>query len=273
MALAQRQGELRARVLTALVIGIPAIAAIQFLPTPAVALLLSVVLIAAVREFARLIYRGHGEIYSVSISVLVIVITSWTAQRPSLTAAVQAIGVVWWLVAALWIHLEVANDEQSLFKAVAGVLAFVPAGIAVFAVHGLGEGWLLTLLFIVWAADIGAYFIGKRFGVKKLAPSISPAKTWAGVVGGMLGGGLVSVAVALMRDMDIGTGVAFLGVGLLTVAASILGDLFESFLKRRAQCKDSGSLLPGHGGVLDRVDSLLAAAPVFGLGMWLLYPA
>jgi phosphatidate cytidylyltransferase len=126
---------------------------------------------------------------------------------------------------------------------------------------------LLYLLSLVWVADIGAYFSGRRFGRNKLAPAISPGKTREGLIGGLLANLLWMLVVYWISQ---GWGIAllpFLLVGVATSLISVVGDLFESVLKREAGVKDSGSLLPGHGGVLDRVDSLIAATPVYVSGL------
>jgi phosphatidate cytidylyltransferase len=137
--------------------------------------------------------------------------------------------------------------------------------------HFNNGGWLLMyLLTLVWVADIGAYFSGKRFGRNKLAPGISPGKTREGVAGGLA---LNAFWITLVFYLSGGWGmdyVSFLLLGLVTSGISVVGDLYESVLKREAGMKDSGKILPGHGGVLDRIDSVIAAAPVFMSGLfWL----
>ena len=122
---------------------------------------------------------------------------------------------------------------------------------------------LLTLFLIVWLADIAAYFIGTWFGKHKLAPSISPKKTIEGAVGSLV---VVGIVIGLIFHS-----VLWVVLALITVIAAIIGDLFESFMKRSAGVKDSGKLLPGHGGLLDRIDSLIFAAPVFTLGLLVLH--
>jgi len=121
---------------------------------------------------------------------------------------------------------------------------------------------LLWLLFVVWATDIAAYFVGRGIGGPRLAPGISPGKTWAGLAGGMLGAAVVGGAVAAASGGPAGLAVM---VALVLAVVAQAGDLFESFLKRRAGLKDSGTLIPGHGGVLDRLDGLLFAAPAYAL--------
>jgi len=130
--------------------------------------------------------------------------------------------------------------------------------------------WTLLALVIVWVADIGAYFSGRSFGKRKLAPQISPGKTWAGAYGALVSGVLVTTLGGWLLDVR---GAQLLALGLLaaiTVGASIVGDLLESLMKRHAQVKDSGTMIPGHGGLMDRLDSVFAALPVFAAGLLLL---
>jgi phosphatidate cytidylyltransferase len=117
-------------------------------------------------------------------------------------------------------------------------------------------------------ADSGAYFAGRAFGRHKLAPKVSPAKTLEGLAGGLLLTSALSIGVACSLKLSVGAWCGFVGLSMLTVLASVHGDLVESMLKRRAGIKDSGTILPGHGGVLDRIDSLLSATPIFALGFW-----
>jgi phosphatidate cytidylyltransferase len=158
-------------------------------------------------------------------------------------------------------------------RALAGDLILVPAWGALVALHGQephGPAWVLFLAALVWLADIGAFFAGRRWGRRKLAVRVSPGKSWEGVAGGVLAAlAGAAVAVVLAGEPLHQVPILFVLV-VVTVAASVLGDLTESLFKREAGLKDSGGLLPGHGGVLDRIDSLLAAAPVFVLGLvWL----
>ncbi|MFI0474347.1 phosphatidate cytidylyltransferase [Halomonas sp. HMF6819] len=128
-----------------------------------------------------------------------------------------------------------------------------------------GGVWLLFVLLLVWSADIGAYFAGRRFGKRKLAPRVSPAKSWEGVYGALVATFLLAVGFAFWQPMGVAGGVTLVAITALVTLVSVLGDLFESMLKRFRDIKDSSNLLPGHGGVLDRVDSLTAAIPVFAL--------
>ena len=150
-----------------------------------------------------------------------------------------------------------------------GLILLIPAWSGLVDLHKASPWWLMYLFALVWGADTGAYFAGRALGKNKLAPAVSPGKTIEGMVGGLVLTMGIMVAVGIYRELPGLRFVAFAGLSLLTVLASVLGDLVESMVKRHAGVKDSGSIFPGHGGALDRIDSLTAAAPVFALGWWL----
>ncbi len=187
--------------------------------------------------------------------------------------AVLGVAAVWWLV-ALWCVTTFPASAKWWgsvgVRALIGWLVLLPAWFACIYLRGLAHGeWLiLSMLVLVAAADIGAYFSGTYFGRNKLAPAVSPAKSWEGVCGGLLSSVLVTVLVWWFGWRQLSLRV-LLAIAVATVLASILGDLVESMVKRNRGVKDSGKLLPGHGGVLDRFDSISAAAPVFALGLLL----
>jgi phosphatidate cytidylyltransferase len=199
---------------------------------------------------------------------------------PALTVLMAAATVTWLLIAAL--VLRGARRGARLAHPVSTLLAFFLLGSAWFAAMRLidvGFDQLLSVLAIVWLADIAAYFAGRRWGRRKLAPAISPGKTWAGVAGAVLA--VLAAALLLARllpDLPLFSTLllqrmlpaAALAVLAALVALSIAGDLFESLLKRQVGAKDSSHLLPGHGGVLDRVDASLAVLPAATLiDLWL----
>ncbi|MGB5258258.1 MAG: phosphatidate cytidylyltransferase [Woeseiaceae bacterium] len=173
---------------------------------------------------------------------------------------------VWWFCAFVW-TLFFPTPIPTVVRWAAGALVLVPLFVALIALYRKGPEVLLLALLIVWAADIGAFFAGKLFGRVKLAPRISPGKTWEGVFGGLLLVALLAVAAAQWTSSPFAVLVPFC---LAVAALSIVGDLTVSMFKRTAGLKDSGKLFPGHGGILDRVDSVAAAAPLFALGIsWL----
>jgi phosphatidate cytidylyltransferase len=173
------------------------------------------------------------------------------------------VATVWWIAALGWVLLWPGVVGFSS-AAIAGFVVLVPAWLALSKLHTYKPQLMLFLLLLVVAADVGAYFAGRRFGRVKLAPRVSPGKTWEGVGGGILGATIIAIIGVVWLDMPFWP---FVGLCVLVVFASIVGDLTESLSKRHAGLKDSGTLLPGHGGVLDRVDSITAAAPVFLLGL------
>lgn len=170
------------------------------------------------------------------------------------------IAVVWWLLVAAWLVFG-----RSVFAggcALAGIMAFIPGWYALMRLFSSPDGaWLFVwLLSIVAAADIGAYFVGKSLGRNKLAPQISPGKTREGFYGGLVCAALAAAVGAVFAGAPA---VIFAVAGLAIAMVSVVGDLAVSLFKRHAGLKDSGRILPGHGGVMDRIDSLVAALPLF----------
>jgi len=193
----------------------------------------------------------------------------WTVQTPHLILMLAA-ACAWWVIAGLWLSLA-PQRHQPLLVLLCGVAVLAPAFAAlarmVASVGGFAPGpqIVLWLVLMVCAADIGAYFAGRRFGSRKLAPRVSPGKTWEGAIGGLVLVCIVACAGAAYFSLPIQLAAAFgVGVGVF----SIIGDLTESMFKRAAALKDSGTILPGHGGLLDRLDSVTAAAPLYALGLF-----
>ena len=183
---------------------------------------------------------------------------------------IWAVTALFWLSAFLTVRrYPLAGITPARWLPFIGPLLLIATTLAIYYLW-LGHPWWLMYLFaLVWVADSGAYFSGKAFGKHKLIPDVSPNKTIEGLVGGLALTVIVIAAVAYYRHLMGWHLVGFVMLSMVTVLASVLGDLFESLLKRQANIKDSGNLLPGHGGVLDRIDSILAAAPIFALGFWL----
>ncbi len=186
-----------------------------------------------------------------------------------------AVGCAWWALALLWVMSYPASAVLWGYKFVRlmmGVLVLVPAATALIYVTGFENGqWLfLYIVSIVIAADTGAYFAGTAFGKRKLAPNVSPGKSWAGFFGGLFSCAVLALIAGSFFTIGNLSFIALLSVTLITALASVLGDLLESMVKRHRGIKDSSQLLPGHGGILDRIDSMTAAAPVFCLLLLLL---
>lgn len=268
-------GALGERVLTAVILAPLVLAAILYLPTPWLALGIGVVFSLGLIEWARLIGLtpsiNQALLVAVNIGLMAWV---WIAHSDNLNRTDIAIGATWWLLLApLWlIRFEFAaapSSRNRWLKAIAATISVVPAWIAAVVLHGSsprGPEWLLFVLLLVWCADTAAYFAGRRFGRTKLAPKISPGKTRAGAYGALIGCAAFATLGGWWLNHEGQTLVALILLSLITVMYSIVGDLFESLLKRHSNVKDSGSLFPGHGGVLDRCDSLFAALPVFTAG-------
>lgn len=274
------------RVLTALLLAPFAIAFIVLLPTPGFALVVALLFLAGWWEWTTLAsLQGAGQRASVMVLSTLAFVLLWQARDTALLSVLAVAGMAWWLLVCLWLrHFAFAaapTRENRALKLVAGMLVIFPAWSSALLIHGgidhdawwppaSGHWWVLLALLIVWAADIGAYFSGRFFGRRKLAPTISPGKTWAGVYGAFIAGAVVAAAGGRLLGVE---GLQLLGLVILsvfTVAASVIGDLLESLLKRHANVKDSGTLFPGHGGLLDRMDSVFAALPVFAVGKLLL---
>jgi len=270
----------RTRLLAALFMTPLAIAAVLFLATPWLVALAAVLFLAGLWEWFRLAEIDdtlHRSVLLVANLALMVAIV-WASRSSTgfsfvLFQVGTVIGVVWWLLAMLWLkHYEFASDHDTharMFKLAAGTLAVIPAWCALALIHGSqpnGHRWLLLALMVIWAADSGAYFAGRHFGKHKLSPRISPNKTVEGFIGGMVASILIALIGAPIAGASIAQLPAVALVVVVTVGFSVVGDLYESLLKRHVGAKDSGDLIPGHGGILDRIDSVLAALPVFALG-------
>lgn len=183
-----------------------------------------------------------------------------------------AASILTWLLSVYWVksYPEYDGWYNPTLKII-GLVLVSAAVTAIFSVWQSSPWWLMYLFLLVWGADSGAYFVGRKLGKKKLAPDVSPNKSLEGLYGGVFTAMLIVVVVEVVYlDLSLAEHALFLILSVITVFSSVLGDLFESMIKRRAGIKDSGRILPGHGGVLDRIDSLLAAAPIFAAGIYVL---
>jgi phosphatidate cytidylyltransferase len=192
---------------------------------------------------------------------------------PGLAPWVLVAALLWWLVAT-WLVLTYPESSEhwssSVCKLVIGLLILLPAwqGLVLIKQWELGNWLILSVMVLVWGADIGAYFSGKAFGKRKLAPKVSPGKSWEGLYGGLVASLLITAVVGIFRSWSFSQFFFCLIGAAIVVLISVVGDLTESMFKRKSGIKDSSNLLPGHGGVLDRIDSLTAAIPVFALLLW-----
>ncbi|MBX3692917.1 MAG: phosphatidate cytidylyltransferase [Luteimonas sp.] len=265
---------MKQRIITALVLTPIAVAIILLLPTPVFAVIVGTTFLLALWEWTRLVgLESMASRVTAVVAGALLLAGLWYADHAAVWPMVIGLGLVWWLVSLAWLrHFSFAaspSPGNRVLKLVVGYLLIVPAWVALMTIHDLeplGHWWALFALALVWAADTFAYFAGSRFGRRKLAPRISPGKTVEGAIGAFVGGALVALTGGWLLG-ERGLGLALLViVALLTLAASIIGDLFESLAKRQANVKDSGALFPGHGGLLDRLDSVFAAMPVFAAG-------
>jgi phosphatidate cytidylyltransferase len=259
---------LRSRIATALLLATLVIVVLIYLPPAVASVLIILAIFAAGWEwggFVRLQSAAARFAYATGI-VLLLIASEVLARDPARLELLLRAAALWWLVAFVWLAIR-AQAGGRVAAGVVGFLVLVPAGLGLEYLVGLqpnGQLLLLYLLVLIAAADVGAFFGGRRFGRRKLAPHVSPGKTWEGFAAGMLAAAGVGAAGTLMFDVPFWP---WLFLCELVALVSVVGDLTESMFKRHVGLKDSGSLLPGHGGVLDRIDSLTAAAPTFLLGL------
>jgi phosphatidate cytidylyltransferase len=262
---------IKKRVATAAVLIAVLLVVVLWLPPVATVVALTLVVLGGAWEwsaFLRVTRLWQRLAYVAVVAVLLPLVWHYSENAQGLKLVLQ-IAVIWWVVALGWVMFAPRLVTSSA-AAIAGILALVPAWLALARLRGdsqAGAEWVLFTLILVQGADIGAFFAGRRFGRRRLAPSVSPGKTWEGVIGGLIASGIVAV----IGSNHFGVSPAqFLPLCLAVIAFSIVGDLTESLLKRFAGLKDSGKLFPGHGGVMDRIDSVTGAAPVLFFGLLLI---
>lgn len=263
-----RYSGLRQRVLTALVL-IAALAVVLFALPPAATLALVVVaILVGGWEWSAFVAPTRPALRAAFVALLALgIAAAWplSGTRSGMLALLVVAGL-WWLLAVFWV-LRGPQRVGAVLAAVAGIASLVPVAVALGRLRlepGQGAWVLLFALLVIMAADVGAYFAGHRFGRIKLAPSVSPGKTWEGVIGGLLFSLIIAAVGARLLGWPVAV-VAPLAVG--AAAFSVVGDLMESLMKRHSGLKDSGHLFPGHGGILDRFDSLTAGVPILTLGL------
>lgn len=269
---------LRTRIITAAIAVPLAVAGIIWLPTAALAVLFGALLAIGAWEWSGLMVLSSKAARGLFVAICgcIFAVCWYPGWRAQIVDLVLPLAVIWWgLAIVLIIRFPRAWDVSTGwpgFGALLGLLTLAASFTALVDLHAWSRGIFLVLfLFVlIWAADTGAYFAGKAWGRTKLAPRVSPGKTREGACGGI---GLALLAAAL-GGWAFGMGgiqwLVFVLLGGVTAAVSIIGDLTISMFKRQAGVKDSGNIFPGHGGVLDRLDSVFAAAPVFVLGLELI---
>ena len=238
------------------------LAALFLLPRAGVAALMALIVGIAGFEWGRLCGLGvrAARLYAGALVLALFVLFGLGISSP-----VFLLGCALWIVAVpVWLWLGVKAEHRAALAAT-GFLVLLPPALAMVV---LAPGEALLVLAVAWIADTAAYFAGRRWGRRKLAPAISPGKTWEGAAGGLIAAAAYAMILSVLPAGAQATRMAaFLGAAALLVMVSIVGDLFESAAKRQAGVKDSGTLLPGHGGMLDRIDSAAAVLPVAALAV------
>ena len=250
---------LKQRVITALVLVVLLIPILFLLPAAFALGTFAVIAALGAWEWSRMsspIAVGHRL-----FPLWILACCAMCLRYPQLQLPICALAAGFWLLMPFWLVWRWKLPYQLGY--LVGTIVLVPTWIAMTRLHGLGPWVLLAALALVWVADISAYFVGRAIGRHQLAPAVSPGKTWEGAAGAVVGCTAYVFALRNFASLHLPVNaVVITFITMLLVAVSIVGDLFESMIKRQAGVKDSSQLLPGHGGVLDRIDSLTAALPV-----------
>ena len=269
---------MRQRILTALFVAPLAIALLLYAPPVATAAIIGGLCLIALWEWTRLSGMRSRPLRGLLVALAALAMFAlWCCTNLAVWWTLIGAGCAWWLVAFVWLRnfsfAASPTREHTALKLVAGALTVLPAWaglMRILVTQDTPHTWALYSLVVIWAADSFAYLAGKRWGRTKLAPGISPGKTWEGVYGALVGCAAIAAAggwLLHVRGMSLLLLVLF---SLIAAAFSVIGDLFESLIKRHAGVKDSGALFPGHGGVCDRLDGVFAAIPIFALSKALL---
>lgn len=262
---------LKQRVLTALILAPLALAGLFGLQGAAFALFTGGVLLVGVWEWVNLAgFESWRTRWCGVVGAALIMLLLWMSDAVHSTWPLW-VGAVGWLANLYWVMHYPERQRQweaPICRLAMGGWVLLPCWVGFITLRDNGVEWLLFILLLVWSADTGAYFAGRAYGQRKLAPRVSPGKSWEGVMGGMVATVVLALVFAIWQGLGVGRSLLLVVITLVVTLSSVLGDLLESMLKRMRGIKDSSSLLPGHGGVLDRIDSLTAAVPVFAL-LWL----
>jgi len=267
---------LATRIATGIVLIAGILAALLLLPTLAFGAIVLLIVLVAASEWAKLIGLANGSRVGFVIAVLAAggAVLWWGAQRGFDPAVELACGAatLFWLAVGVPSVLRNWQPGSLLVRAVSAFVMLEGAFVAIVALQARSPWLALAAMAIVWLADTAAYFAGRSFGRRKLAPQISPGKTWEGVCGALVAVGVYALLLLPLARragyagaFTAGAIIGWIVFAIALAALSVVGDLHESLLKRRAGVKDSGAILPGHGGVLDRTDALLAAMPPVAL--------
>ena len=261
---------LKQRVITGVLLALAVLLGVLLLPSSLFAVISMIVLITLGGwEWANLTGFKHDKPRSIFIGLLLLVAVIsylWTATH----WVFIIVGVLGWAYALTLMYgykRDKGLQDKAWLLPISSLWILIPAWLSLVELHAQTPVLVLYLIFLVAIADSSAYFAGKMMGLTKLAPDLSPGKTIEGFKGGLFGAGIWALLACFYFGYSFGHAIIFILLSLLVAAISVAGDLYESLLKREAGEKDSGTLLPGHGGILDRIDGLLAALPVFTLGL------
>jgi phosphatidate cytidylyltransferase len=264
---------LKQRMITGVLLALAVLLGVLLLPSTLFSVIAMIVLITlAGWEWANLTGFKHDQPRSLFVALLLLISTLiyfWNTGHWLIIIC----GVLWWgyalyLMKGYKKHTRL--QDKSWVLPLSSFFVLIPAWIALIELHHTSPLLVLYLIFLVAIADSAAYFTGKAMGLTKLAPNLSPGKTIEGFKGGLFGATLWALLASLYFGLSLGGSIIFILLSLLVAAMSVAGDLYESLLKREKGEKDSGTILPGHGGILDRIDGLLAALPVFTVGLLLM---
>lgn len=265
---------LKQRIITAAILIPIVIAVIFLLDTVWFSALFAVFVAIGAWEWAGLCKLSKKYQYIYSLITVLILAGLYSASDSDLYNSVILSGVVYWIIAVILVFLYQKQrnllPKSPLVLLIVGLLLLIPMWVSLTVLKSFPENGatlIMFLMLLIWGADTAAYFVGKKWGKRRLASRVSPGKTWEGSIGGIVAGIIIALTYVIVSNAISNHGMALIGLSILTVSISIIGDLMESMVKREADIKDSGSILPGHGGVMDRIDSLTAAGPVFALGI------
>lgn len=264
---------LKQRIITAAILIPLTLAILFYLPPTAFFMMTALFVMACGWEWGCL--AGMKSIPARLIYILVIAAAIMMAAFVAAPLTL-AIGVFWWLLAFILVlvypRLSGGWGRGVIWRSIMGIFVLIPCWVSLNYLRNLGGGmWLMFYLFVlIWGADSVAYFVGRAWGKTKLAPTVSPGKSWQGFIGALVFSVVAAISMWYIIEVPRELRLGFLLLSVITVVFSVIGDLFESMMKRKVDLKDSGSILPGHGGLLDRIDSLTAAGPVFAFGFLLL---
>ncbi|AMZ72410.1 MULTISPECIES: phosphatidate cytidylyltransferase [Pseudomonas] len=264
---------LKQRIITALILLPIALGGFFLLEGASFALFIGLVVTLGAWEWARLAgfpAQSARVAYAAAVAAMLFIMY----VMPGLAPWVLGAAVLWWATATFLVLTYPQTTHHwanAATKLVIGLLILLPAwqGLIWIKQDPLGNWQIMAVMVLVWGADVGAYFSGKAFGKRKLAPKVSPGKSWEGVYGGLALSLVITTVVGFVRDWTVAQLLMGLMGAALIVFVSVVGDLTESMFKRQSGIKDSSNLLPGHGGVLDRIDSLTAAIPIFAVLLWM----